>query len=354
MSPTVFNPRPQQLASQHSGSLSVTISRTVAIAAVVLALATPASAQFGALKKKLKAEAAAKAVSTVETDATAEPAGAGDGGTLVLTADVLDRLVTGLKAGEAERELATKEDTPYGRYQRARAGYEVAQPECQQAQQTFPNRMAADEKMADKYSKLVDKMVDAQGKGDNRATAVYSDSAMAMMDPSCTVKQPQQPDDYYQAQRDIDNRVEQETMKKSGFNRSELGQVRERAEAILRGATPPGDASASEKDAIFARSGELKPLLGIRDAQKTARTPKAAPTPAPAPAPAPSRPAAAVPAGAIALQECMTQNVQKHEPEIRALGERGEAAHKAGNTAAMMAIADTLQRLQMAGCMGAR
>jgi hypothetical protein len=50
----------------------------------------------------------------------------------------------------------------------------------------------------------------------------------------------------------------------------------------------------------------------------------------------------------------MAGNTQKHEKELRALGERAQAAHKAGNTEAMMAIADTLQQIQMAGCTGAR
>ena len=31
------------------------------------------------------------------------------------------------------------------------------------------------------------------------------DSAMAMMDPSCVVKQPEQPKDYYEAQRESDS-----------------------------------------------------------------------------------------------------------------------------------------------------
>jgi hypothetical protein len=46
----------------------------------------------------------------------------------------------------------------------------------------------------------------------------------------------------------------------------------------------------------------------------------------------------------------MMKNIQKHQGELEALGERAEAAQKAGNQAKMMAIADTLQRIQMAGC----
>jgi hypothetical protein len=49
---------------------------------------------------------------------------------------------------------------------------------------------------------------------------------------------------------------------------------------------------------------------------------------------------------------CMAQNAQKHEQRMRALGERAQKEQEAGNTAALMAIADTLQQLQMAGCTG--
>jgi hypothetical protein len=329
---------------QNSYRRIAALIRVAAVAAVGLGLATPAAAQFGGLRKKLKAATAPEATKA------AEPAAAGDAGTIVLTADVVDHLLAGLKAGEADRRAAAKEDTPYGRYMTAKAAYETAKHKCEQAQQTFPNRMAADEKMMDKYQRLVDKMVDAQGKGDQRTAAIYTDSAMAMQDPSCVVKQPQQPDDFYEAQRSIDSRAEKTAIKASGFSSAEFGQVRERAEAILRGGTPPGDASGSEKSALAARAGELKPLLGIHDAAP-AREAKAAP----AAAPAPAQPAAApMPPGASTMGACMSQNTQKHEKELRALGERAEAAQKAGNTELLMALADTLRQIQMAGCNGGR
>jgi hypothetical protein len=327
-----------------------TIARTAAVAAVALGITTPATAQFGGLKKKLKGAAApeaAKAATPAEASGGA-PAAGGDGGTVVLTADVVDHLVNGLKAGEAQRQAATKEDTPYGKYMQAQAAYEAAKGKCELAQQTFPNRMAADQKLMDKYQKMVDKMVEAQTKGDQRMTAIYTDSAMAMQDPSCTVKQPQQPSDYYEAQRDIDGRAERTAIKSSGLAPSEFGQARERAEAMLRGGTPPGDASASEKSAVSARAGELKPLLGIHEARAT----KAAPPPAPARATVQPTPSA--PPGSSAMSACMGQNAQKHEKELRALGERAKAAQEAGNMDVVMAIADTMQRMQTAGCTPAR
>jgi hypothetical protein len=270
---------------------------------------------------------------------------------VVLTADVVDHLVSGLEAGQAARQAAVKEDTPYGRYHQAVATYDAAKDKCQAAQRTFPNRMAADEKLSDKYSALVTKMVDAQGHGDARMIQVYSDSAMAMQDPSCMVKQPAQPNDYYEAQRALDTRAEQEAIKASGLSAGDYAMALERAEGILRGG-PPADVSVSETSAVSARAADLKPLLGINDAP-AGRARKPAPEPAPAPVPAQAA-APAVPAGASAMSSCMAQNAQKHQKEIEALGQRAQAAQQAGNTPAMMAIADTLQQIQMAGCTGAR
>ena len=188
----------------------------------------------------------------------------------MLDETTVGQLIAGLEAGRAERDRAATEDTPYGRYRKAVAAYAVAQPKCQAAQQTFPQRMAGNQKLSDQYSALVDKMVAAQAKGDQKLMAVYSDSAMAMQDPSCTIKQPQQPDDYYEAQREADSRAEKQEMKASGFNRSELAMVKERAEGILRGADAPGDASQSERAAVSAQAGKLKPLLGINPPARAA------------------------------------------------------------------------------------
>jgi hypothetical protein len=42
--------------------------------------------------------------------------------------------------------------------------------------------------------------------------------------------------------------------------------------------------------------------------------------------------------------------MEKNETKLEALGKRAEAAEAAGDTGKLMAIADTMQRLQMAGC----
>ena len=317
---------------------------SMAALAMSIACTTPASAQFGALKRKLKRPAASDASAAAAPAAAADPAG--NGGTIVLTEDVIGRLVTGLKAGKAERERARQENTPYSRYERAQVEYAAAKEKCELARQTFPQKMAANEKLMDKYNALVDRMVKAQERGDQRAVELYSDSAAAMTDPSCVVKQPTQPDDYYDAQRAIDARAEKQVTKESGFSQSELGLVLERVEGILRGGPPP-DASESEKAAVSARAAELRPLLNIED--PAAKKPKPAAA-APAPAAQPAPPAPQPPPAASAMNDCMMKNMQAHQAEIEALGRRAEQAQQAGNTAAMMAIADTLRQIQMAGC----
>jgi hypothetical protein len=330
----------------------IALMRLAACAAVGLGLASPAAAQFGGLKKKLKAAAGSEAAAEGQKPAAQTPdAGARAGGSIVLTADVVDHLVVGLKAAKAARLAAQKEDTPNGRYLKASAAYDTAKTTCQEAQRTFPNRMVANQKLSDRYSALVDKMVAAQTKGDAKLVQVYSDSAMAMQDPSCVVKQPTQPDDYYEAQRAADTRAEQEAVKASGLSAAEYSMALERAEAILRGG-PPADVSASETSAVSARASELKPLLGINDAPP-ARAMKPAPA-ATSPAATPVPAAAPAPPGSSALSACMAQNIQNHQKEIEALGQRAQAAQQAGNTASIMAIADTLQRIQTAGCTGAR
>ena len=171
--------------------------------------ATPASAQFGGLKKKVKAKAGQEAVSKATGDVAktpAEGAAPGDrGGMIVLTKEVVSQLLTGLKAGQAEREAAAKEDTPFGRYTKAKAAYAVAQPKCEKAQQTFYMRAESNKKLFNKWTAYNDKVTAAQKKGDLKLALVYQDSASAVQDPSCIVKEPEQPKGYFEAQRDLDS-----------------------------------------------------------------------------------------------------------------------------------------------------
>ena len=307
---------------------------------VALGVSTPAAAQF----KKLKDAVTKKADPKPDAAAPQAPA---DGGTVAVTPDVVDRLLAGLRAAKAEREKAGKEDTPYGRYNRAKAAYAVAKPKCEAAQMTWVQRAAADEKLANRYTATAEKAMAAQQKGDMAGYEAGMYEALGVIDPSCAVKEPQQPDGYYDAQRAVDERANQANLKTSGFTDQEFGMASDRVLAILNGSDPPGGASTSEKSAVSAKDLELKSLYGIRDAQQqrvAKQAPAADPTP-PAQAQAPT-----LPPGATAYNQCMMNNVQSHEKEIQALGDRGNAAQEAGNTPLMMAMADTIRQIQMAGC----
>lgn len=316
------------------------LGRLTLVIVAAFAVAPPASAQIGGLKKRLKGTA---------SPAPAEAAApAGQGGTIVLTDDVVNQLLAGLKAGQAERDAAAREETPYGRYKKAEAAYAVARPKCEAAQQTFPQRAAANQKMLDKYSALTEKMVAAQSKGDHKLMEIYQDSAMAMQDPSCVVKKPEQPKDYYEAQRELDARAERQEIKASGLSAGDLAVVKERAVAILQGAAAPGGTSPMEKTAVSARSAELKPLLGLRE-EPPAQVATPQPVPAPAPAPAPAVDPE-MSAAASSMSACVSKNMQSHQAEIEALGKRAQQAQEASDMERLMAIADTLQQIQMAGC----
>jgi hypothetical protein len=309
-------------------------------AAVIIglsAVATPAAAQFGGLKKK------AKAATTKE----ATPAPPPDAGMIVFTPDVVNQLLSGLKAGQAERDAAMQEETPYGRFKKADAAYEAARPKCEAAQPGFYQRGAANPKMLDKYQSLTEKMVAAQGKGDMKLAAIYQDSAMAMIDPSCVVKKPEQPKDYYEFERAAEVRAQAKEVEVSGFSSKDLAMMKERAISILGNTEVPGGASASEKSAVSAKSSQLKPLLGMREPEPVQA---AKPAPEPAPVPAAAQPSPEMSAYASNMSDCMVKNMQKNEAKLEALGKRAEAAQKAGNQQQLMAIADTLQRIQMAGC----
>jgi hypothetical protein len=317
------------------------LARAAMFVVLAAAAATPVPAQIGGLKKKIKAAAGTPETAEKSAQPAAAPAG---GGTIVLTDDVLKRLITGLRAGKSEREAAGKEDTPYGRYLRADSAYRAAKEKCDAAAATYAQRMAADTKLMEKSNDLLQKMMAAQQKQDTVLQKVYADSMLALQDPSCVVKQPQRPADWYDLQREVDGRAEQQELKASGFDRQELGAVRDRTEAIIREAPPP-DVSAAESDAVKKRSDELKRLMNI-DQVPPARAEK----PAPAPAATPPQPAASgMSADQAAMMDCMAKNADRHKKEIERLARRLEAS-EGGDTQTTLAIADSIRQLQMAGC----
>jgi hypothetical protein len=327
--------------------LAAVIRLAVATLAVV-AIATPASAQFGGLKKRVKAKAGQEAVSKAPAEVPANGAEPADqGGMIVLTDDVVKQLLAGLEAGQAERQTAAKADTPFGRYNTAKAAFAVARPKCEAAQETFFQRLGTNQKMLDRYNAFNDKMIAAQEKGNTKLVAAYQDSSLAMQDPSCIVKEPEGvPTGYYQEQRELDLRAEKKEIEASGLSRSELAIVKERADAILRGAEAPGGSAPEEKAAVSAKAAQLKPLLGIVDQPKTqAAKPAPAPTPAATATVDPK-----MPAGTSDVGACIQKNILANQTRIEALAQRAEAAQDAGDTPKLMAIADTVNRIQMAGC----
>jgi hypothetical protein len=322
--------------------------RFVAITLLAFSFTTPALAQFGGLKNKLKKGGGGSDQSRA-APAPADPAA--QGGTVVLAPDVVKQLITGLRAGKAERETAAKEDTPYGRYKKAQLAYAEAQPKCEAGKQAFIQKAGENTKLLDRVNALNEKMIAAQSKQDYKTMEIYQDSSMLLQGgPSCIVKKPEQPRDYYETQRAVDIRAEQAAMKASGLSAGEFAMAQERAMMII-GGEAPSDVSQSEKEAVMAKKPELQQLLRTPDeplVQATPAKPAPAPAPAAAAAPAPDPQASAL---ASDMNACMIKNMQNNQPRLEALGKRAEAAQKSGDQVKLMAIADTLQQIQMAGCM---
>jgi hypothetical protein len=238
-------------------------------------------------------------------------------------------------------------DTPYGRYIRQEAAYKAAKPKCDAAQQTWPQRLSANQGMMEKNGRYLEMMMAAQEKQDTAAQRAWGDSMLMAVDASCGVKEPQQPAGYYDSQRDVDARAEVAQLKAADMDRRELGATVDRAIAILENAPPP-DVSPSEKNAVDKRKDELNRVMG--------REPPPAAAAAPAPTPAPAAAAPTPPAGPgltdrqQAAAECMAKNAKKHEAEIERLGEGVRRAAESGDNASAMAIADSIRQIQSAGC----
>ena len=288
-------------------------ARLAILAIVAVTLATPASAQFGGLKKKLKkTEGDAQAPAADPTPAT--------GGSVVLTPDVVTKLITGLKAGEAEREKAAhSDDNSYGRYQKAERAYTDAQAKCDANRQAWA--MKGNAKEADKANALIEKSLKAQEKQDYKTAQILQDSVSVLQGgPSCLVKQPERPTDYYEAEREIDVRVQKAAVTGSGLGAGEYAMAQERTMAILRSGAP-SDVSESEKAAVTAKKSELEPLLFPQEKTSAAK-PAAQPVPSPQPAAAPQADPQTS-AAASDMNSCMMKNLQTHQAQARSLGPSG-------------------------------
>jgi hypothetical protein len=310
------------------------VARIFAVSFLTIVMVTPAAAQFD-VKKKLPKVPGAK-------PAAAPAAATGGGGALVLDDEVIERLIKGMRAAKAYREDAKKANTPYGRHLQAKAAYAEAKSKCDAGSATFATRMAADPKLADKNSVYLERFLAAGEKGDTTAQRVWGDSMAWILDPACTVKDPAQPNDFYDQQQAVEAGAGQAELDASGYDGRENGQAKDRAIAIIQDAPPP-DVSPSEKQAVDKREQELKDLMGLNP-------PPATPAPKPAPPAAAAPVAPAVDPGQQAAAECTSKNAKKNEKDIERLGNLAAAAANAGDVAKAMVYADSINQLQNAGC----
>jgi hypothetical protein len=190
-------------------------------------------------------------------------------------------------------------------------------------------------------------MLKASEKGDTGAQRAWGDSMSALIDPACTVKDPPQPNDWYDQQRAVEEGAQKAELEASGLDPRESGQAKDRAIAIIQDAPPP-DVSPSEQQAVDKQEKELKDLMGLNPPPE-ARAPKPAPAPAAAAAPPPAQAPGATPAQQAAA-DCMVKNSKKHEKELQRLAAKVQAASQANDMATVMALADSVNRLQTAGC----
>jgi hypothetical protein len=190
----------------------------------------------------------------------------------------------------------------------------------------------------------MDRFLAAQEKQDTAAARIWGDSiAILQGGPACAVKDPAQPNDFYDQQQAVEQGAAEAELKASDFDGRESGQAKDRAIAIIQDAPPP-DVSPSEQQAVDKREKELKDLMGLNPPPET-RAPKPAPAAVAAPAPTPT-----VDPAQQAASQCMAKNAQKNEKELKRLGELASAAGNAGDMAKAMVYADSINQLQSAGC----
>jgi hypothetical protein len=329
------------------GSSTHQLVRIVLVAVLATVGVSPVAGQFGGLKKKLKTAAGAPQAKE-EPAPPGQPGGGDGGGTIVLDDDVLDRYLVYFKTVQAEREAAKKEDTPYGRYLKADAAAQAAAAKCKAAQNAWPQRLTQDQKLMERANAISEKMAAAMEKGDTKLYQTHARSLTELMDPSCLVEPPTRPGDWSEMQRQVDERAEKKGAEASGFEGRDLGLIGERATAILKDAPGP-DISQSEISAVKKREGELKRAMGLEEVP-AARASNAAPGAAGTAAPAPTAPQPS--AEQRAMGECANANAEKHNEEVKRLGELAAAASEAGNTAAAITYSDSIRQLMQQGCPG--
>ncbi len=186
----------------------------------------------------------------------------------------------------------------------AKQAYAESVSKCEAGRQAWA--MKGDEKQVEKANALIEKSLAAGQKGDSKTMQMYQDSVSLLQGgPSCLVKDPKQPDSYYEMQREIEVRANSAAVKGSGLAAGEFAMAQERTMAILR-AGAPSDVSESEKAAVTMKKTELEPLLWPQEKPKAtaaSRRCNRLRPPTTAPQVDPQTSAAANPDGRLHVQE---------------------------------------------------
>ena len=293
------------------------------LAVLSVVVANSASAQFGGLKKK---------AARMGAPGAAPAASPGAPPSVIVTPDVIDRYLAGLKARRAERDRIAKTNTPVGKYFAAQDAYRAHETHCRDF----------DRKRSETYSRLV-----AQQKYD-------SASALAQVrDASCEtgMSQPQEPE--FQDLAGAQGTEDTAAAVGAGMDVNAWASLdewipqlmyqmvnspeRTTAELASNFGRKPG-----EVEALKARKDEVATALGIPPRQKPVEHQQVA-TPEPPPAMPANTPGMPSQGSALFMQTEMNNQ----QARIEALAAKGQAAQKANDMATTMAIADTVNGINM-------
>ena len=295
--------------------MSTTALRRACLLLIPLCLLSTASlsAQFGGLKKK------AAQVAGVET-APAKPAAAAPAPEVTPT--IVDHYLAGLKARAEERERIAHGNTPAGKYYAAVAAKKSQDTKCRESMQY----------RSDTYLRLLN-----QQKYDS-ATA-WSE----VPDTICVKVLPEPPEPDFEELSKAKGSEDSAAAVAAGLQVTQWAQLEEWIPPMVTQMVQNPDQNTqtlasnyvrkvSEAEAIKARKDDLAKALGIAPRAKK---------PAPDSVAAPS---GAAPTGGA----CLQTELAKQRPAMDRLSALAETADKKGDNHAMMAIADSINQINMA------
>lgn len=303
--------------------------RRVLPAALILIalLAGSASAQFGGLKKK-----AAKAAGIGTGESSATTPGRVN---VTVTPEVVDHYLAGLKARKEERSRIAKTNSPVGRYYAAVDEYKAHLKHCDEF-----NR-----KRSENYTRLI-----AQQKYDSAA------NAMTARDASCETgaSEPQEPD--FQQLSAAQGREDTAAAAGANMDVPSWASLDEWIPQLMsRMVDSPEQTSAelasnfgrkqSEVDVLKARKDEIAAALGIPPKQKPVEQQAPPPMPQQMATPAAGAASPGITAGGA---QCMQTEMTNQKATLEAMGKRGQAAQQANDMTKAMAIADSVNQINMA------